>query len=78
MLSPLMKSLLDRGLLDGSCLTVTGRTLAENLQDVPISVLAVGPVVLEERGIVGLADINEAFAEMKAGNVARSVVVFES
>ncbi|MCB1670659.1 MAG: dihydroxy-acid dehydratase, partial [Pseudomonadales bacterium] len=34
-IQPLMKSLLDRGLLDGSCLTVTGRTLAENLQDVP-------------------------------------------
>ena len=30
-----MKYLLDKGLLDGSCLTVTGKTLAENLQDVP-------------------------------------------
>ncbi len=28
---PLMKSLLDRGLLHGDCLTVTGKTLAENL-----------------------------------------------
>ena len=34
-LSPLMKMLLDRGLLHGDCLTVTGRTLAENLADVP-------------------------------------------
>jgi len=30
-----MKYLLDAGLLDGSCLTVTGKTLAENLADVP-------------------------------------------
>ena len=30
-----MKYLLDKGLLDGSCLTVTGKTLAENLADVP-------------------------------------------
>lgn len=29
-----MKMLLDAGLLDGSCLTVTGRTIAENLADV--------------------------------------------
>jgi dihydroxy-acid dehydratase len=32
--APLMKILLDAGLLDGKCLTVTGRTLAENLRDV--------------------------------------------
>lgn len=31
---PLMKRMLDRGLLHGDCLTVTGRTLAENLADV--------------------------------------------
>jgi dihydroxy-acid dehydratase len=30
-----MKYLLDKGLLDGSCRTVTGQTLAENLKDVP-------------------------------------------
>ncbi len=34
-IQPLMKMLLDRGLLHGDCLTVTGRTLAENLADVP-------------------------------------------
>jgi dihydroxy-acid dehydratase len=33
-LTPLMKRLLDRGLLHGEALTVTGRTLAENLRDV--------------------------------------------
>jgi dihydroxy-acid dehydratase len=31
-LRPLMKMLLDAGLLHGDCLTVTGKTLAENLQ----------------------------------------------
>ncbi len=31
---PLFRMLLDRGLLHGDCLTVTGRTLAENLADV--------------------------------------------
>ena len=34
-LLPLMKTLLERGLLHGDCLTVTGKTLAENLADVP-------------------------------------------
>ncbi len=33
-LLPLMKMLLDRGLLHGDCLTVTGKTLAENLAGV--------------------------------------------
>ncbi len=33
-IQPLMKMMLDRGLLDGNCLTVTGRTLAENLAEV--------------------------------------------
>ncbi|MGE0122899.1 MAG: dihydroxy-acid dehydratase [Vicinamibacterales bacterium] len=34
-LTPLMKRLLDRGLLHGDALTVTGRTLAENLAGTP-------------------------------------------
>ena len=33
-IQPLMKTLLDAGLLYGDCLTVTGKTLAENLADV--------------------------------------------
>ncbi|MDP6535698.1 MAG: dihydroxy-acid dehydratase [Gammaproteobacteria bacterium] len=33
-IQPLMKTMLDAGMLDGSCLTVTGKTLAENLDDV--------------------------------------------
>ena len=30
-----LKYLLEKGLIDGSCLTVTGKTLAENLKDLP-------------------------------------------
>ncbi|MDD4904721.1 MAG: dihydroxy-acid dehydratase [Methylobacter tundripaludum] len=33
-IQPLMKTLLDKGLLHGDCLTVTGKTLGENLADV--------------------------------------------
>lgn len=33
-IQPMMKMLLDAGLLHGDCLTVTGKTLAENLKDV--------------------------------------------
>jgi dihydroxy-acid dehydratase len=35
-IQPLMKALLDAGLLHGDCLTVTGKTLAENLAEAPI------------------------------------------
>lgn len=34
-IQPLMKRMLDAGMLDGSCLTVTGKTLGENLANVP-------------------------------------------
>jgi dihydroxy-acid dehydratase len=34
-LTPLLKRLLDRGLLHGNALTVTGKTLAENIKDTP-------------------------------------------
>tara|TARA_B100000427_G_scaffold43197_1_gene31692 strand:+ start:4197 stop:5867 length:1671 start_codon:yes stop_codon:yes gene_type:complete len=33
-ITPLMKRLLDHGLLHGNCLTVTGKTLAENLESI--------------------------------------------
>jgi dihydroxy-acid dehydratase len=33
-IQPLMKTLLDAGLLHGNCLTVTGKTLAENLENI--------------------------------------------
>lgn len=32
---PLMKTLLDEGMLHGDCLTVTGKTIAENLKEAP-------------------------------------------
>src|SRR5207244_1742669 len=32
---PVLRALLDAGLLHGDCITVTGQTLAENLKDVP-------------------------------------------
>jgi dihydroxy-acid dehydratase len=35
-IQPLMKVLLDAGLLHGDCMTVTGKTLAENLQNVAL------------------------------------------
>ena len=33
-IQPLMKKLLDKGLLHGDCMTVTGKTIAENLADI--------------------------------------------
>ena len=33
-IQPLMKTMLEAGMLDGSCMTVTGKTLAENLTEV--------------------------------------------
>ena len=33
-IQPLMKTMLEAGMLDGSCMTVTGKTLGENLADV--------------------------------------------
>lgn len=33
-IQPLMKTMLEAGMLDGSCLTVTGKTIEENLADV--------------------------------------------
>ena len=35
-IQPLMKMLLEAGLLHGECLTVTGKTLTENLEKVPM------------------------------------------
>ena len=31
-IQPLMKSLLDKGLLHGNCMTVSGKTISENLE----------------------------------------------
>jgi dihydroxy-acid dehydratase len=55
----IIKALLDAGLLDGSCLTVTGKTLAENHKDVvfPTDQDVVYPVsraISKTGGVVGL------------------------
>jgi dihydroxy-acid dehydratase len=55
----LMKALLDGGYLDGGCLTVTGRTVAENLADVVFPtdqdvVRPTGNPILPTGGVVGL------------------------
>jgi dihydroxy-acid dehydratase len=54
-----LKALLDGGLLHGDCLTVTGRTLAENLKDVVFPtdqdvVYPVSKAILQTGGVVGL------------------------
>jgi len=48
-IQPLMKTLLDEGLLHGGCMTVTGQTLAENLKEV-------APYPPEQRVIRPLSD----------------------
>ena len=55
----ILKALLDGGLLHGDCMTVTGRTLAENLRDVvfPTDQDVIYPVsspITEAGGVVGL------------------------
>jgi len=55
----IIKALLDAGLLDGSCLTVTGRTLAENHKDVVFPenqdvVYPVSRAITPTGGVVGL------------------------
>lgn len=57
--SVVLKSLLDGGFLHGDCITVTGRTLAENLADVEIPtgqkvVMPVSQAISPTGGLVGL------------------------
>ncbi len=62
---PLMKALLDEGLLHGDCLTVTGRTLAENLK-------AVGPYPKGQAIVRPLSDPIKASSHLVVlyGNLA--------
>jgi dihydroxyacid dehydratase/phosphogluconate dehydratase len=75
----LMKTLLDNGHLDGDCLTVTGRTIAENLKSVkPITVTG-GVVGLTgnlapEGAIVEVAGMLQD-GDIKVGGVARTANV---
>lgn len=68
----LMKHLLEAGLLDGSCLTVTGKTLAENLANVP-------DVPADQELIVAADDAFKPYADMQVcfGNLAPDGIVFK-
>lgn len=68
----LLKHLLDHGLLDGSCLTVTGKTLAENLADV-------APPPEGQDLIVDRENCYKPFADMQIcfGNLAPDGIVFK-
>ncbi|MFN9238188.1 MAG: dihydroxy-acid dehydratase [Planctomyces sp.] len=68
----LLKHFLDNGLLDGSCLTVTGQTLAENLRDVP-------PPPAGQDLLVSRDNCYKPFADMQVcfGNLAPEGIVFK-
>lgn len=68
----LLKHLLDCGLLDGSCLTVTGKTMAENLANTP------APPSGQDL-IVDKANCYKEFADMQIcfGNLAPDGIVFK-
>jgi len=70
--SMLLRHLLDGGLLDGSCLTVTGATLAENLAGAPSVPAEQDLIAPHERPFKPYADIQICF-----GNVAPEGVVFK-
>ncbi len=79
--SAFLRLLLDAGLLDGSCLTVTGQTLAENcaavarVQDAASTESATSPPLLAPAGapFKSYADIQICF-----GNLAPDGIVFKS
>ena len=55
----LIKTLIDGGLIDGSCITVTGKTLAENVKDVelpkdPDVIYPISSPISKSGGVVGL------------------------
>jgi dihydroxy-acid dehydratase len=68
----LLKHLLNAGLLDGSCRTVTGKTLAENLADV-------GPPPRDQALIAPLDAPFKDYADMQIcfGNLAPGGIVFK-
>ena len=68
----LMKHLLDSGLLDGSCITVTGRTMAENLADVPEPPAGQDLIVSNDNCYKPFADMQVCF-----GNLAPDGIVFK-
>jgi dihydroxy-acid dehydratase len=68
----LLKHLLDCGLLDGNALTVTGKTMAENLKDVP-------PAGEKQDLIVPVSQCFKPYADMQIcfGNLAPEGIVFK-
>jgi dihydroxy-acid dehydratase len=68
----LLKHLLDCGLLDGSCMTVTGRTMAENLADVPAPPKGQDLIVDVDNCFKPFADMQICF-----GNLAPDGIVFK-
>jgi dihydroxy-acid dehydratase len=68
----LLKHLLDSGLLDGSCMTVTGKTMAENLKDVPKPPAGQDLIVTKENCYKPFADMQICF-----GNLAPEGIVFK-
>ncbi|MCA9265548.1 MAG: dihydroxy-acid dehydratase [Planctomycetales bacterium] len=68
----LLRHLLDQGLLDGQCLTVTGRTLAENLADVPAPPTDQTLIAAGGEPFKNVADIQICF-----GNLAPGGIVFK-
>lgn len=68
----LLKHLLKAGIIDGSCLTVTGKTLTENLSDI-------GDVPLDQELIAPLGQPFKDYADMQVcfGNLAPGGIVFK-
>ena len=68
----LLKHLMKAGIIDGSCLTVTGKTMAENLADVP-------DVATDQELIAPLDRPFKEFADMQIcfGNLAPGGIVFK-
>ncbi|MGI8603876.1 MAG: dihydroxy-acid dehydratase [Verrucomicrobiales bacterium] len=69
----LLKHLLGAGLLDGSCLTVTGQTLSENCAGVPEIALGQDLIAPADKPFKSYADIQICF-----GNLAPDGIVFKS
>lgn len=70
--SLLLKHLLEAGIIDGTCMTVTGKTIAENLTDIP--------PVSPDQELIAMADSPfKDFADMQVcfGNLAPDGIVFK-
>ena len=68
----LLKHLLDCGLIDGSCLTCTGQTMAENLADTPAPPTGQDLIVNRDNCYKEFADMQICF-----GNLAPDGIVFK-